>query len=121
MKQCQVLKKSTNQVQAFDWGALEWFANKTLSPLSDLTVGKCILKPGQANASHMHPNCMEVLYVQEGTIRHTLAGKKTAFLKAGDTIVIPAQLYHHARNVGKKKAVLFISFSTGQRRVKMKG
>ncbi len=97
------------------WGSLTWYANRDLGNSTDMTVGRCILNPGEANPRHYHPNCSEVLVVVQGHIQHTLDGDKTVEMKAGDTISIPPNIWHRAENIGDEEAVLFIAFSSADR------
>ena len=112
-----VLPAAGAQRGGAEWGELTWFANAELGNARDLTVGRCVLRPGCENPRHHHPNCDEVLVVLDGRIRHTLAGGEDAELGPGDTITIPAGLPHRALNVGAGDAVLLIVFSSGNRQV----
>ncbi len=51
------------------WGTLTWYAE--LGNSGDMTVGRCVIRPGAANPLHSHPNCSEVLVVMQGRIAHT--------------------------------------------------
>lgn len=104
--------------QDFPWGRLTWFANRALSNSPQMTVGRCVIRPGQANPRHSHSNCYEVLVVMEGTISHTLAEGEQCTMNVGDVISVPPDVVHQARNVGKTDAVLFIAFSSGDRQTK---
>lgn len=99
----------------FEWGDLAWYANRGLGNSSELTVGRCRLKPGQGNPRHYHPNCSEVLVVMQGTIVHTGPGGDDVPMKAGDTVTIPPNVWHCARNTGQDDALLFIAFSSADR------
>src|SRR5260370_27533529 len=59
----QVLPQSKAHHQEFSWGNLTWFANRALGNSNEMTVGRCILKPGHTNGRHYHPNCSETLVV----------------------------------------------------------
>jgi quercetin dioxygenase-like cupin family protein len=111
----QVLPHSEAQRQEFSWGNLTWFANRALGNSDDMTVGRCILKPGHTNGRHYHPNCSETLVVIQGRIRHTFTGGRETELSVGDTVVIPANVRHSATNIGEIDAVLFIAFSSADR------
>ena len=106
---------ANTQEQTFPWGELTWFANRSLGNQNDITVGRCVLRAGRENPPHYHPNCSEVLVVAQGTIEHTAAGGKVAVLHAGDVASIPPNIVHHARNIGKDDAVVWISFSSAAR------
>ena len=110
-----VLRKADSELIEADWGRLTWYANRGLGNSGELTVGQCILKPGEANPVHRHPNCSEVLVVAEGTIEHTGPGEQDVVLREGDTVTIPTNVWHQARNIGESDAVLFIAFSSADR------
>ncbi|RIK35640.1 MAG: cupin domain-containing protein [Chloroflexi bacterium] len=105
-------------VQEFDWGQLHWFANSKIGNSQTTTFGKCIIKAGQANFRHSHPNCEEILQVVSGEIIHSL-GDEQYRMGPGDTIVIPPNIVHNAENVGAGDAVMTIIFSTPDRQTQM--
>ncbi|MCE0484067.1 MAG: cupin domain-containing protein [Methylacidiphilales bacterium] len=111
----QVLMQKHTLKSDFDWGSLTWFAGRPLGNSNDMTIGCCILKPGQANPRHYHPNCSEILIVMQGRIEHTGPGAGTVMLSVGDTVTIPANVWHHATNIGETEAILFIAFSSADR------
>jgi quercetin dioxygenase-like cupin family protein len=98
-----------------DWGDLTWWASRSQGNSGTMTVGRCRLKPGQANPRHRHPNCGEVLVVMRGRIAHTAAGGGTVELGPGDSVSIPRGIPHQARNVGAEMAELFIAFDSADR------
>lgn len=102
--------------EKYSWGRLEWFVSGELGNSETLTVGRCLIDPGEANQPHYHPNCDEVLHVVEGEIRHRL-GDDYVEMSTGDTVSIPAGLVHCAENVGPDGAVLLITFSSPHRQV----
>ncbi|MBA3686612.1 MAG: cupin domain-containing protein [Planctomycetes bacterium] len=112
-----VLTRERAQSHEAEWGDLRWFANAELGNSRDLTVGRCRLKPGMSNPRHLHPNCDEVLVVLKGRIAHTLSGSSEVELGEGDTISIPRNLAHQARNIGDTDAELMIVFSSAHRQV----
>ncbi len=99
----------------FDWGNLTWFAGRSLGNSTEMTVGRCILKPGQGNPRHYHPNCTEILVVIQGRIEHTGPGGEKVQMNEGDTVTVPPNTWHHATNIGEVEAVLFIAFSSADR------
>ena len=82
-----------------------------------LTTGICVIKPGQCNPNHQHPNCEEALHVLAGRIAHALPGGGEVEMGPGDTITLPPNASHSARNIGDGDAVLFICFSSADRKV----
>ena len=112
MKPCTIARAARSET--FDWGEITWFANDQIGNCTDLTLGRCIIRPGKTNPLHHHSNTSEVLTVVAGTIMHTTESGETK-LEAGDTITLPAGLPHRARNIGDHDAVLIIAYPTGHR------
>jgi quercetin dioxygenase-like cupin family protein len=100
------------------WGGLTWYANAAQGNSDHMTVGKCIIKPGKQNPLHSHPNCDEVLVVQQGTIMHSIENGQEVKLGPGDVITLPAGLPHNARNISEVDAILAIAFSSAERETK---
>ena len=115
MEQIEVLPASKRGKMEAQWGALTWNASAELGNTKELTVGQCLLHPGQKNPPHCHPNCEEVLVVMQGTISHTIEDGKEVTLQEGDTITIPEGIPHQACNIGEGDAILFIAFSSANR------
>ena len=109
-----LLNTENAEVETFDWGQLIWYASRTIGNSEEMTLGKCVIKPGCENPRHYHPNCEEALQVISGQLEHTL-GDEVFEMGPGDTIVIPANLIHNARNIGGDEAVMTIVFSTAHR------
>lgn len=109
-----VKKQSEHQVVPMDWGHLEWYVSAEIGNSETMTVGKCVLNPGQANGRHLHPNCDEILQVIKGKIMHTV-GDDEFEMNEGDIVSIPTGLFHNARNIGDGVAELAISFSSAYR------
>jgi quercetin dioxygenase-like cupin family protein len=101
---------------AFAWGELTWFANRELGNSEEMTIGRCVLKPGERNPRHYHPNCSEILVVISGRISHTSGPDQETEMGEGDTVTIPPNAWHCARNIGPGEAVLFIAFSSADRK-----
>ena len=110
-----VLAYSEAKKSTFDWGNLTWFAGRSLGNSTEMTVGRCVLKPGRSNPRHYHPNCTEILVVIQGSIEHAGPGGKKVKMGAGDTVTIPPNTWHQATNIGDTEAVLFIVFSSADR------
>ena len=54
--------------------------------------------PGYVSPMHTHPG-EEIIYVLEGTLEYEIGGK-TARVKPGDVLFVPAGTPHLARNIG---------------------
>ena len=122
MAKISVLRSSDCEVVDADWGELRWQASGQLGNSQDMTVGRCLLRPGQSNPKHSHPNCSEVLVVISGAIAHTvdetspMAPHGEVEMAPGDTVTIPTGVPHQARNLSDREdAMLFIAFSSADR------
>lgn len=115
MNKATILRAEECERVEADWGTLTWFAGGQLGNSDEMTVGKCVIKPGCSNPPHSHPNCSEVLVVSEGRIAHAIEDGKEVELGEGDVITIPPELPHNARNIGNSDAVLLIAFSSADR------
>ena len=96
-----------------DWGSLTWLASKALGGI-DTTLGRVVLRKGKTNPRHCHDTCDEVLYVLKGKLEHSL-GEESFTLEAGDTILIPAGVFHGAASVGDEDADVIVSYTSGER------
>jgi len=115
-KKTLLLKSNKAEILPTPWGGLTWFASGKLGNSTELTIGKCVIKPGMSNPHHFHPNSSEILTVIQGTVMHTTDGGETR-MEAGDTITVQPGFAHHATNIGATDAVLFVVFPTPDRKV----
>ncbi|MBW3635137.1 MAG: cupin domain-containing protein [Armatimonadetes bacterium] len=106
---------SEAEVVPQEWGALTWFANRALGNSEEVTVGRCLLHPGQSNPRHYHPNCSEILVVFKGRVKHTIDGGGETELNEGDTVAIAPNVWHQATNIGDGDASLLIVFTSADR------
>lgn len=107
-------KKSEHQIVSTEWGRLEWYVSAEIGNSETMTVGKCVLNPGQANGRHLHPNCDEILQVLKGKIIHSWNDEEFE-MNEGDVIAIPSGVFHNARNITDDVVELAISFSSAYR------
>jgi quercetin dioxygenase-like cupin family protein len=96
------------------WGSLCWLAGGELGNATGLTLGRVVIFRGASNPRHCHPNCEEVLYLLSGSLEHTL-GEETVLLNPGDTLHIPAGVFHSARSVGDDEADMMVAYSSAAR------
>jgi len=96
-----------------EWGSLTWLASESLTG-SQVTVGRVVIAPGQANPRHCHRTCEEVLYLLRGRLAHTV-GDRVVTMEAGDTLCVPAGVMHNARNIGREDADMIVAYSSGRR------
>jgi len=112
--QISVVRKGQWLVVPQTWGEIRWLASSLAKNSRTMSVGFAVLRPGQANPRHYHPNCDEILHVLQGRVRHTM-NEITVVLEAGDTVIIPSGTLHNATNLGDGEAVLSVSFSSAYR------
>ena len=115
MKETAIIREEDAKDETFEWGTLRWHASKKLGNSDALTLALCTLKPGVVGASHYHPNCDEIVHVLRGNLMHSIEDGEEVLLSAGDTITLPANLVHYAKNIGDEDAVLVICFSSPDR------
>ena len=94
MGRAKLSRANDAESQRFDWGELHWYASGKLGNSSELTVGKCVIRPGRANPMHSHPNCEEVLHVLSGSVLHHVEPEEKLEMGPGDTISIPRNVRH---------------------------
>jgi quercetin dioxygenase-like cupin family protein len=111
-----VTRAADRQVLEQTWGRITWYASGSLGNSATMTVGEAVIRPGQENPRHYHPNCDEILHVVRGRILHSM-GTQQVEMTVGDTVSIPTGVRHNARNIGTEDAVLAISFSSAHREV----
>ena len=97
-----------------DWGSLTWLAGQKIGNAQGLTLGRVVIRKGQSNPRHSHPNCEEVLYLLKGRLEHTLGDEKV-ILAPGDTIVLDAGIPHNATSIGEEDADMIVAYSSGAR------
>jgi quercetin dioxygenase-like cupin family protein/GNAT superfamily N-acetyltransferase len=96
------------------WGSLTWLASQAIGNAEGVTVGRVIIRAGQANPPHSHTTCEEVLYLLRGRLRHRL-DDEWVVLEAGDTLVVPAHTPHYAVSIGGEDADMIVAYSSGAR------
>lgn len=109
-----VVRPGDVPTHSFSWGTLTWVCNAQVTGSANLTVGLVTIQPGKKNPKHYHPNCEEVLYMQEGEVDHSL-GDQVFHLKAGDVIRIPRNVPHDAINTGKSLVRMVVTYDSGTR------
>jgi quercetin dioxygenase-like cupin family protein len=115
MEKTVILNRADSPVEVLESGTLTWLASKEVGNATGITLARCTVKAGCGGDFHSHPNCEEVVHVMQGKLVHSIEGGKEVELSEGDTITIPANLPHYAKNVGDVDAVLMICFSSAAR------
>src|SRR5215510_6328488 len=73
--------------------------------VEETVVNILTMPPGAAAPWHMHPGAQEIIFVIEGTLTVEVDGRGTTASKAGETVLIPADVAHLARNDGTSEVV----------------
>lgn len=108
------------QVQAFDWGRIEWLVSRAIGNSDTLTVGRVTIAAGKQNMVHRHPNCDEVLHLLAGCLEHRL-DEQLYLMHPGDSLVIPAGDWHNACSTGPDDAIMLVCYSSADRQTEMLG
>ncbi len=109
-----VSARAAGEIVPTSWGELNWKITGETFAGSEMTFGTCLIKPGDRNQLHSHPDCEEILYVVSGTCEHKL-GDEIYRLEPGDAIRIPRNVRHWARSLGPEPLFALIVFSSGTR------
>ena len=96
------------------WGSLTWLASGTVGGTKGLTLGRVVIKAGEQNPRHGHPGCEEVLYLLAGRLEHTMSGE-SVILEPGDSIILPAGVFHSARSIGEEDADMIVAYNSAER------
>ena len=96
------------------WGSLLWLASRQIGNAQGLTLGRVVIKRGRSNPRHRHVSCEEALYLLRGRLEHTV-GDRSVTLEAGDTLAIPAGVFHNATSIGEEDADMIVAYSSGAR------
>jgi oxalate decarboxylase/phosphoglucose isomerase-like protein (cupin superfamily) len=101
-------------LQAFDWGTLQWLCNGEILPGAVQTIGICHLHPGRRNPLHYHPNCEEILFIQQGSGKHLLDSVWVS-VQPGSVVRVPAGMKHQLSNEGAQIMISIVVFSSADR------
>jgi oxalate decarboxylase/phosphoglucose isomerase-like protein (cupin superfamily) len=104
---------NTLPTQTFDWGSIKWFVSPDATEGAGLTFGEVVLLPGMGHDRHNHPESEEVLYVLSGEGEQMVDDREPFPVKAGDTIYVPAAVFHSTRNTGWAPMRLLAVYNPG--------
>lgn len=113
--QFDVVAASGSEIEEFEWGRLRWISNSKLHADAGMTVGECMILPGQQNMHHAHSNCEEVLLVVSGECDHAV-GEEIVHLTPGMALRVPAGVPHFARCTSWEPMKAVIVYSSPERR-----
>ena len=66
--------------------------------VQETVVNVLDMAPGVGAPWHMHPGAQEIIFVLDGDLAVEVEGQGTKAVKAGEIILIPAEIPHLARN-----------------------
>lgn len=113
-----VCRPQDGEILEVPWGVIGWSASHQIGNSMTMTFGRAVIRAGQGNPRHRHPNCDEILHLLSGRLEHTL-GDKSFVLEPGDTISIPQDAWHQATVLGEQDAEMVICFSSAERITEM--
>jgi quercetin dioxygenase-like cupin family protein len=113
-----ICSAEAGEILDFPWGRIAWRVSRKLGNSTTMTFGRVLMRAGMSNPRHRHPNCDEILHLLSGRIDHTL-GVESVVMEAGDTISIPAGVWHQARVLDGADAEMVIAFSSADRETEM--
>jgi len=96
------------------WGSLTWLTGSAIGNSDRQTVGRVVIRSGASNPRHYHAACEEILTLLTGRLEHGI-GDEMVVLEPGDTLVIPRNVPHSARNVADVDAEMIVVYDTGTR------
>ena len=97
-----------------DWGSLMWLAGAQIGNADGVTLGRVLIKANRSNPRHCHRNCEEVLYLMRGRLEHTVSDIRVT-LHPGDSLTVPAGVFHNATNTGIEDADMIVAYSSANR------
>ncbi len=113
-----IFRVSNNEAEAGaivePWGRIRFLASRAMGNAGDITFGRVTIHRGEQNPRHAHMKSEEVIHVLAGRIEHTV-GDERIILGPGDTLTIPAGVFHNAISVGEVDAEMIVAFPTGER------
>jgi quercetin dioxygenase-like cupin family protein len=72
-------------------------------PGREVVQHRVAIDPGAPLVKHWHPG-EEIIYVLEGTMEYQIEGEPPRRVKAGEALMVPAEVVHAVRNVGEGDA-----------------
>ena len=99
-------------VRTEDWGDVNSLAGVAVGNALGVTLGRVSIKPGCNDPLHAHDNCEEVIYVVSGVLGYSI-GDETVIVREGDTLVVPAGVFHNGKNLGDTPAEIIVVHSAG--------
>ena len=109
----QQIDPSSVPTQTFEWGAIKWFVTPDSTQGAGMTFGEVVLLPGKGHDRHNHPASEEILYVLSGEGRQMLDDGEPFPVQAGDTIYVPAAVFHATVNTGWEPLRLLAIYNPG--------
>jgi len=96
------------------WGSLKLLANKDTLSSDSITMARVIIRQGEANPKHRHPNCYELLHLLKGRLEYFIADERVE-MSPGDTILIPTNIPHYGNALSEEDAEMIVAFNSGVR------
>jgi len=105
-----VIETAALEPVEYEWGAIKWICDLTVTPQSLQSFGYAYVLPGTTNPEHRHKTCEEIIYMLAGEL-NVIAGDECTTVKPGQTALVPRGLRHSVVNEGWEPVVYIASFS----------
>ena len=92
------IDRSALSTDQFDWGLIKWLVSPHSTTGAVMTLGEVALLPGRGHDRHNHPDAEEILYVLSGTGMQMIDDQEPFEIHAGDTMFVPAGVFHSTMN-----------------------
>ncbi len=90
--------------------AIRWIFSGERTVGTKGTLGFCVVRLGERNPLHSHPNCEEMLYLISGRLEHRV-GDAVVVLDPGDAIRVPEGTLHQAHAIGDTAATMVVFYN----------
>lgn len=65
-EQVTVIETAEVASVGYEWGAIKWICDLTVTPTSLQSFGYAYVLPGKTNPEHWHKTCEEIIYMLSG-------------------------------------------------------
>lgn len=64
-----VIETAALEPVTYEWGAIKWICDLTVTPQSLQSFGYAYVLPGTTNPEHRHKTCEEIIYMLAGELK----------------------------------------------------
>lgn len=93
---------------------MEWLMDNSIQENACVSLAKMTVAAKATSPLHSHPNCTETIHVIKGEVAQRV-GDNWNKMTAGETCLIPKNMKHQTKNLGRQAAVMMVAYSEGTR------